>query len=263
MEGKIFLKTSDGIKLCGIWNVPKVKSEKAIILAHGITSDKDEEGIFSELTQYLKNDNYSVFRFDFRGHGESGGKQEEMTIAGELIDLSTAVNEVRKKGYSQIGLLGASFGGGISVLYVSKHEGQIKCLCLWNPVLNYDHVFINPITAWLGDKEHKMGSDIALQGWTEIGSSKYRLGEKVYKEMEEKGTSPSDIFPTVTIPKEIIHSLNDTYVPYQDSLDVYKKSDHTHTHLFNIENAEHGFQNEEVSRRKVLLETLRFFNENL
>ena len=45
MEKKITIKTKDGIKLVGLWRCVHKKSAKAVILAHGITVDKEEEGM--------------------------------------------------------------------------------------------------------------------------------------------------------------------------------------------------------------------------
>ena len=62
---KIFFKNKSGLKLCGIWHFPKIKINKAIILAHGFNVDKDEEGIFPQLAERLKEKGFAVFRFDF------------------------------------------------------------------------------------------------------------------------------------------------------------------------------------------------------
>ncbi|OGK09444.1 hypothetical protein A2767_05355 [Candidatus Roizmanbacteria bacterium RIFCSPHIGHO2_01_FULL_35_10] len=96
MEQKIFFKSKDGLKLCGIWHIPNQPTNKAVILAHGLTVDKDEEGIFVELAELLKKKGFAVFRFDFRGHGESEGKSIDTTISGEVADIKSAINFVKK-----------------------------------------------------------------------------------------------------------------------------------------------------------------------
>src|ERR1051325_10062982 len=62
----------------------------AVLLVHGFSVDLHEEGTFDKLVQALARRRLSTVRFSFRGHGESAGKQEEMTIAGERLDLSSA-----------------------------------------------------------------------------------------------------------------------------------------------------------------------------
>ena len=123
---KIVFTSKDDTRLVGLWHLPEKTSFQAIILAHGITVDKDESGIFGDLAEALKEKGFAVFRFDFRGHGESGGKPIDMTISGEIADLKAAVEQVKKAGYKNIGLLAASFGGGIATLYTAKNQDKIK-----------------------------------------------------------------------------------------------------------------------------------------
>lgn len=157
---KVTFQSKDEIKLVGIWHYPNNRASKAVILAHGITADKDEEGIFVDLANVLQNKGFAAFRFDFRGHGESGGKSGDLTVTGELYDLEAAIKEVVNKGYRELGLVGASFGGGTATLYTAKHPNLIKALCLWNPALNYDHTFVNPITSWLKNRKNEIKKDL-------------------------------------------------------------------------------------------------------
>lgn len=180
---KITYKSKDGTELSGVWHIPNQSTDKAIILAHGITVDKDEDGIFTDLSEYLKDNGFAIFRFDFRGHGESKGNSVDMTIQGELMDLEAALSVVKRQGYKSIGLLGASFGGGIATLFVPEHQDKIKCLCLWNPVLNYDHCFINPTLPWLRRRKDQMKKDLLEKGWTTLGSRKFKIGKSLFEEM--------------------------------------------------------------------------------
>ena len=112
-EEKVYFKTSDGLKLCGILSVPKIKTQKCIVLCHGIGNvDKEEDGVFTKLAKKLANAGLAVFRFDFRGQGESEGEQINMTVDGESKDLETAIRFLQEKRYREFGILGASFAGG-------------------------------------------------------------------------------------------------------------------------------------------------------
>jgi predicted alpha/beta-fold hydrolase len=97
MDHKTTLTTPDKIQIVGILSKAKKDNDKIIVLCHGLTVDKDEGGIFRQLSENLVENGFDCFRFDFRGHGESGGKQEEMTIAGELTDLLTVVNFIKSQ----------------------------------------------------------------------------------------------------------------------------------------------------------------------
>lgn len=212
---KITFSSTDNLKLCGIWHLPKEKTDKAIILAHGITVDKDEDGIFPDLAKKLCEKGFAVFRFDFRGSGESEGKSVDMTIKGEIEDLKAAVNYVLKSGYKKIGLLGASFGGGIATTVGSIYQNKIKCLCLWNPDLNHDHTFLHPITPWLKQKRFKIRRDFEEKGWSELGSRRFKIGKQLFDEMEKH--LPYKDIKKIKIPTMIVHGDCDTKVLFADS----------------------------------------------
>lgn len=52
-----------------------------VVLAHGITADMDEGGMYVRLADRLAAAGFVVLRFSFRGHGHSGGTQRGVTIA--------------------------------------------------------------------------------------------------------------------------------------------------------------------------------------
>ena len=188
---KIIFLSKDRLRLVGIWHIPDISTKNAVILVHGITTDKDEEGIFADLADKLCKEGFAVFRFDFRGHGESGGMSVDMTISGELKDLDAAVGVVETRGFKRIGLLGASFGGGIAVLFAAMNQRKLKILCLWNPCLNYDHCFLNPTLPWIREKKAHMKKDLLEKGRTELGSSKFKLGKPLFEEMDWLKVQPT------------------------------------------------------------------------
>lgn len=252
---KIFFNSVDGTKLCGVWHYPEIKTDKVIILAHGITVDKDELGIFIQLANTLCDNGFVVFRFDFRGSGESDGKSIDITINKEIEDLTAAVNFVCKF-YKRIGILGASFGGGIAALYVEKNQDKIFTLCLWNPVLDYNHCFLNPTTEWLKNRNIKMFDDIKAKDWTTIGSRNFIVGKKLFDEMVDK--FPGKKLQKIKIPTIILHGDHDTHVPYTDSK-IYSNN---FCDLVTIKGSDHGFQKPPFNQIAID-NTLAFFVKNL
>jgi uncharacterized protein len=256
---KITFSSTDTTKLCGIWHLPKEKTDKVVILAHGITVDKDEKGIFIDLADELAKKGFAVFRFDFRGHGESTGKSTEMTIQGEIEDLNAAVNLVSEKGYKKVGLLGASFGGGISTLYASENQEKLTCLCLWNPVLNYEHTFLNPTVLWIKEVKDRLKKDFDEKGWSELGSRKFKIGKELFDEM--KTFSPYEELKKINIPTCIIHGDCDTKVPFEDSVKYFNNLT-GEKEFIKFEGSEHGFH-EEPFHSKAITETVKFFEKFL
>ena len=258
MRKNIAFSSSDGLKLAGVWDLPDKPTTKAIVLAHGITVDKDENGIFIELAKRLVNEGFAVFRFDFRGHGESEGKSIDLTISGELRDLEAAMREVKSKKYQEIGLLGASVGGGTCALYTSAHEQEITCLCLWNPALNYDHTFLNPTSPWIRKQKEHMVKDIQEKSWTTLGSRKFVIGKALFDDMAK--LKPFEALKHITVPTLILHGTKDTKVSYEDSKEYVHLL--TNGKLIILEGAEHGFHRDWETKR-ALDETASFFQKNM
>ena len=262
MMYKVFFKNSKGLKLCGIWHLPKTKTDKAIILAHGLNVDKDELGIFIYLANTLQENGYSVFRFDFRAHCESEGNSIDLRVAGEIEDLESAINYVKNEGYSKFGLLGASFGGPVAVLYSSNHQEDIKCLCLWNPTLNFDHALLNPILPKFKERKKVWDKDLKEKGWTTTGRNELKIGIGLFEEV--KNLFPHDELKKIKIPTAIVHGTNDVYVPYADSKEYVKYL--KNGELITIENLGHGFQEknpEDYKTNKPIIKTVEFFTKNL
>lgn len=259
---KIFFKNKSGLKLCGIWHLPKNKTDKVIILTHGLNVDKDELGIFIYLANTLQENGFSVFRFDFRSHGESEGNSIDLRVAGEIEDLESAINYVKGEGYSEFGLLGASFGGPVAVLYALNHQEDIKCLCLWNPTLNFDHVLLNPILPKFKARKKVWDKDLKEKGWTTTGRYELKIGKGLFEEV--KNLFPHDELKKIKIPTAIVHGTNDVYVPYEDSKEYVKNL--KNREFISIENGEHGFQEKNPENYKTnipIMKTVEFFIKNL
>ncbi|MFF5564728.1 alpha/beta hydrolase [Streptomyces sp. NPDC012829] len=104
---------------------------------------REEGGFFSRLADGPATVGVGSLRFDLRGHGESEGRQEELTIAGVLNDIQAATDHVRQLfDCGPVHLIGTSFGGGISALFAARHPREVKSLTLMNPLLNYKKRFI-------------------------------------------------------------------------------------------------------------------------
>ncbi|WP_280258500.1 alpha/beta hydrolase [Nocardia abscessus] len=87
-------------------------------MLHGGGVTREEGGFFTRLADGLAEAGVASLRFDLRGHGESEGRQEELTLSMILNDIRVAVAYLREaSGAREISLLGASFGGGICAYY--------------------------------------------------------------------------------------------------------------------------------------------------
>lgn len=259
MEEKIYFKNSDNLTLCGILTTPKHKSNTCVILCHGMTVDKEEGGIFTHLAKELSLNGFSVFRFDFRGHGESEGESTDMTVENEVKDLNNAFEFTKIKGYKTFGIVAASFGGGAASFFVPKHQNSIKALALWNPLIDY-HSLVNPTLPWGKEYWGKPAFEKAeKEGFIEVGNKKFKLGKNLINEV--KVIEPWKELLKLATPILFVHGDKDTYVPYDDSVKYSKIV--KNGKLTTIKGAEHGFHDNPKDAEKADQETVNFLLKNL
>ncbi|MEM1878900.1 MAG: alpha/beta fold hydrolase [Desulfurococcaceae archaeon] len=124
-------KTSDGVVLRG-WLV-RGSSEKIVVLLHGYTSSKWDEGYIKPALEVLTKANYSVLALDLRAHGESGGDYTTLGLK-ESDDIVEVVNELRRRGFSRIALYGYSMGASTSLMASTKV--QVNAVVLDSPYVD-------------------------------------------------------------------------------------------------------------------------------
>lgn len=254
------IKTKDGFILDTVFK-PVRGSKKAVILAHGITVDKDEGGIFIKIEKKLNDLGFTTLRFDFRGHGKSSGNSaKDLTISGELTDLETIVDFLERQGIKELGLIGASFGGGISALFTGKNPNRIKALFLINPCLDYEKCFLKPTTPWAKEYFQKALEKLKTESFAEIGSRKFPIGRKLFDEM--KHYFPYKELNKYHGPLFIAHGDKDSKVDYFDTLNIFNDLSSPDKKFINIQGSEHGFHEEPYESQAIDL-IINFFKDNL
>jgi alpha-beta hydrolase superfamily lysophospholipase len=99
----------DGLRLAATLVAPN-GARQAVVLVHGGGVTREEGGFFVRLATGLAEAGIASLRFDLRGHGESEGRQEDLTLAGVLSDIRAAIVCVRSEiGARRVALLGTSF----------------------------------------------------------------------------------------------------------------------------------------------------------
>ncbi len=132
---KVSFETEDGITLKGWWM--DKDTGKTIICLHGYTASRWYEVYMRPLLEILKDEEYNILYFDFRAHGESGGKRT--TIGNkELLDLKAAIDWLEEKGKSEkIGLIGYSMGAMVGIKGLASDK-RIDCGIVDSPPLDLD-----------------------------------------------------------------------------------------------------------------------------
>lgn len=130
---------------------PDSQTGRAVILCHGFLSNKDSRTNL-RLTELLVARGISTLRFDWFGMGESEGAFGLLTVSTCCDQLERAISLMRERGYSELGLIGSSFGGLLAIL-VAQHHPELRAVGLKCPVPDFpemlDHEFgSNGIEEW-------------------------------------------------------------------------------------------------------------------
>lgn len=121
---QVKLITKDGVALYGEY-IDDGK-EKTIIILHGITVNLRSDYIVN-LAAFLSKD-YNVLCIDFRGHGKSSGALN----GNEYLDVAAAVDYLKNKDRTKIGVIGISLGS-FTALYSQYRQKNIENLLIISP----------------------------------------------------------------------------------------------------------------------------------
>lgn len=251
MTSTIKIKTEDNFLLDATFIKPE-KSTKAVIFAHGMTVDRDDEGIFVGAAGELNKMGLATLRFDFRAHGKSQGNSVvDFTISNELKDLKAVFDFMKNQGFERIGLAGASFGGGISALFAGEYPPQIQSLFLANPVLNYEKDFLISATPWAKKYFTDILERITKEGFIEVGSRKFRVGRKLFEEMKK-------FYPCKSLKKYdgrllVVHGDKDSVFACRNVVECFETLPNQQKEIKILKGAKHGFHEEPYKAQAVKL----------
>jgi hypothetical protein len=232
------VRTPDGLYLAGILVSPD-GARQAAVLVHGGGVTREEGGFFTRLAAGLADANVASLRFDLRGHGESEGRQEDLTIAGILADIRAAVALVGSQvGTNRVALLGTSFSGGICGYYATRHPAELASLVMLNPLLNYQKRLIDDKSYWHnGQMSEEAGRELLQQGYL-VHSPTFKLGRPLLNELFY--LQPHAVLSGIQAPTLIVHGTKDTFIPVESSRWAAQQLAVEHR-LIEIDGAQHGF----------------------
>lgn len=121
---------SRGQGLAGLLYHKDGNEGKIIIMCHGFTGSKEGGGRAVELGEELGRRGWATLLFDFAGNGESDGDFADLTLTGQIDDLSRAVDWALERGFRQVVTVGRSFGGS-TVICQAARDKRVAGVCTW------------------------------------------------------------------------------------------------------------------------------------
>ena len=198
-------------------------SNKLIILAHGLTGDKDRE-MMIHLAESLAQIGWQVLRISFSGCGNSEGEFTDATITKESDDLSSILDQV--KGTKKIAYVGYSMGAAVGALTVAKDDRINLMVSLAGMVR----------TKFFAETEFNDVTPDAGFMWEDESTP---LSQQFMDDLCQIDT----IVPAVKelrLPWLLIHGSDDDVVLPDDSLHLYNNLKGKKQHIV-IENTDHSF----------------------
>jgi pimeloyl-ACP methyl ester carboxylesterase len=235
------IETYDGVTLDAVLTRPvgDAQSDRTIVMAHGITVDLNEGGMFKRLADQLASDGWTVLRFSFRGHGASTGTQRGVTVAGETIDLECAVSAFRDRiGFDPQVVLGSSFGAvSTGLLTPLLLRRGLRAIVLWNPVLDVAGTFVAARTPWAAENFTPENLDqLEGDGYMMLDGT-FTVGFALASEMAHVDARPH--FVEADIPLLVVHGDQDQSVAYAESQRLVELA--SNAQLKTIVGSDHGF----------------------
>ena len=232
-------------KLSAILQTPdNQKSYPLVIICHGFTATK-EHLLLTSLADNLAAAGIASIRFDFNGHGASGGSFQDMTVLNEIEDAKKVYACAAKlPNVTSISIAGHSQGGVVASMVAGQlGNKKIKLVVLMAPaaVLRDD--------ALRGNLMGKTYDAANPPEYVEISTphGNYKVGREYIKtaqvlpiyETAEKFTGSA----------LMIHGTGDVIVPYTYSLSYKKNYKHGEVKL--LDGADHSFHGEEARVAKI------------
>jgi pimeloyl-ACP methyl ester carboxylesterase len=232
------LRTLDGLHLAGTFVSPDAAPDQAVVLVHGGGVTREEGGFFTRLAVGLGEAGVASLRFDLRGHGDSEGQQEDLTLTAILNDIRVALTWLRAAGIERLSLLGASFSGGPCAYYAGRRADEVDRLILLNPQLNYKKRTIDSRAYWHDDQlDEAEARQLSEAGYIQFTPT-LRHGRAILNEVF--WFEPLAALSEITAPTLLVHGTRDTFVPVdvsREALPFFR----TRHRLVEIEGSQHGF----------------------
>ncbi|MGC8570457.1 MAG: alpha/beta hydrolase family protein [Caldivirga sp.] len=207
----------------------------AVIMFHGFTGTHIEAGrLYVDIARELCSSGFVVVRFDYRNHGDSSGPFEEFDIDNALNDAEFMVNHTLKLSFvdsSKIALLGLSMGGYITLKTYAKMRSVPKALILLSPAIDFSGLNRGITQGARGDYFY-------------FGA--YRL--KLSNALKLANSNAMDVAELIKVPIMIIHSKDDSAVPYQQSVEFHDRVKFSDKTLILLDKSGHTFDDYEVRR---------------
>lgn len=233
-------RSLDGLQLRGTLVAPDQVNGPSVVLVHGGGVTREEGGFFTSLAAGLADEGLPNLRFDLRAHGESEGRNEELTLSGAANDVRVASEFLMAEtGTDAVGLIAASFGGGLAVLHAARYPGMVERLGLINPALFYKRRFVDGRPErWQHDRLTPEAADALNRDGYLPHSPAVWQGRAMLNEVFH--VRPDVVLGEIEVPVLIVHGTADTFIPVAWAREAAPRFGKGGAELVVVEGMQHG-----------------------
>jgi uncharacterized protein len=224
-EDVSFLSRNDDVPLSG-WYLPCDADDRCIILIQGTEHHRNSPEIRAlRLGKDLVERGFSVFLFDFRARGESGGIRSSEGDR-EQWDVLGAIDYVTGRGIpvERIGLLGFSLGAGVALM-VAAQEPRIPAIVSDSGFLDY----------MMDLQKYKFGPFQLPVWYTFIVA----FVGRVFFKADFSKVRPAEVVDIIDQPIFFIHGEDDPVISHEESIELHEISDNPEDRIWIVPRAEH------------------------
>jgi len=240
MWNPLSLTSADGRAIPALHAASPKAGPRAALLMHGITAEKTETGLYTQLADRLLAQGVSVLSIDLPGHGDSPLPFEQTNVAAMVQDLAAAWAWLQAR-HAEIVPVCMSFSASVFLLGQAAGLPRPQRVVLLNPVTDYRANFIEADTAW--------GSGFAPQladpgFWTvashAVPGTPLRLGRQLISELAL--LAPQAVSLPAGMQVLVIHGDADTVISLASAQRFAReRCPLASTSFVVVAGAEHGF----------------------
>ena len=180
-----------------------------VVFLGGFMSDMTGEKA-SALDAFCRRRGRAFLRFDYRGHGASGGRFEEAVISDWLADTLAALDRLTEEPQA---LVGSSMGGWLMLLAALARPERVHALIGIAPAPD----FVRRLEPGLTADQRR---DLDRQGFflrpSEYGDGPYAITKALIEDGRRHCLLDGPI--PIKAPVRLLHGMRDDAVPWRDSL---------------------------------------------
>lgn len=171
-------------------------------------------------------------RFDYSGHGASGGKFEEGTIGSWARDASDILDHIA---LGPVVVAGSSMGGWIALLLARAHAGRIIGIAGIAAAPDFTENIFNERLNESQREELLTKGQVRIEGTSGEGS--YFFTKKFYE--EAKNNLLLNRLQTIDFPIRLIQGMKDPDVPWETAVKIQKNYRGASVDIVFIEDGDH------------------------